>query len=626
MFIMCGIVGASFSCVDEIQEMADSLSHRGPDDSDVFSDGNISLGHRRLSILDLSDAGCQPMSYEDVVIVFNGEIYNYRFLKDQLKDKGYTFSSETDTEIVAAAYCEWGQECVERFNGMWSLAVYDKEDTELFCSRDRLGIKPFYFYNSEGCFVFGSEIKSIMLSEAFETEIDRCAVSDYLMFRSPLDNRTMYEGVEELAPGENIVYDLEKEEMDCFRYWDIEPGKYQERSEEDVVQDVGEILMDSVEKRMISDVPVGSMLSGGLDSSLIASLMKKENPKLDTFTVRFENSFDEGDFARKVSEFIDSDHNELFLDFEDYMEAMEEYAALKDQPIGVPNEVALYRLSEKIRGNDNKVVLAGEGADELFYGYSRLFRSPFDYEAINACSGKLEEELPMIYEEYGKEFDSMLDLFLHRYTYWPEEELRKQIDDSYFNEDYRGVFSNYWSLNHDYEHKISYLMLKIHVPVLLSRFDRSMMGHGIEGRVPFLDHRVVENVFSLPNEQKIKWKSSEDYLSSIDKPASETAGIHDIPKFALKEFGRGKIPDEIIERTKQGFPIPFLEWKEEMIEYSRELLNEDSFVRGLFSEDYLENLREQVIKTDDNYNAQRLWMLISLELWHQNWVEDEKCR
>ncbi len=635
---MCGINGFSWKDREKITRMNDAIKRRGPDDDGFFLDNNVTLGHVRLAIIDLSKKAHQPMKYEkdgDVVwIVYNGEIYNYKELRKELENKGYTFMTKSDTEVILAAYLEWGTECVHKFNGMWAFAIYDVNKGKLFLSRDRLGIKPLYYYiTDDKNIIFSSEIKAILQHE-IKRKINRNKLGEFLMFRGVVGEDTLFMGIKKLLPGHSMMYDIRNKSFDVWRYWSIRANpEYENISFEDAIKKLDNLLEKSVKRRLVADVKVGAILSGGLDSSMVAAYMKKFSDNVITFTVRFiDSKFDEGEYARKVSSHIGSEHHEIYIDFYKYIEGMEEYAKIKDEPIGVPNEVALFLLSKYIRKMGVYVVLSGEGSDEIFYGYSKIFRSPYDLERLRIFMNysdplsKLKVELPSLYDRYnGQLILTLIDMILFRYPYWPKDVVDSILNDHDHNEarGYVNVFSRILNeINHDEYHKLSYFFLNIHLPILLNRVDNATMENAVESRVPFLDHELVEFVFSLPNHFKNPWKSWKDYMEASTKTSDEIAEKHDISKYILKKLAESQIPEEIINRKKMGFPIPFLEWKDKLIMYAeKKLLSKDSKILEYVPRKIIRDLIHKFKMNDSNYAIQRIWMLISLELWLRNWGE-----
>ncbi len=629
---MCGINGFNFKDENLVRAMNDKIRYRGPDGEGIFCD-KVSLGHRRLKIIDLSDNAKQPMSNEngDLWIVFNGEIYNFQELRKELEPK-HKFKSKSDTEVILHAYEEWAFDCVNRFNGMWAFCIYDKKKQIFFLSRDRLGKKPLHYYFKDKKFIFSSEIKAI-LQHPIKRELNKAAVSSFLSYRYVLGEETFFKDIKKLMPAHNLVFDLKKNRIErVWEYWDL-PQEEIEISEEEAKKGVDELLAKSVRYRKISDVPLGVILSGGLDSSLITALLaieeKKENKQVNTFTVKFrEEGFDETKFAKIVANNYNTKYFEVVLDTSNFLEVMKEYTKYKDEPIGVPNEIALYLLAKKIKENVT-VVLSGEGADELFEGYGRIFTSARDYRIINRLK-KMPDGLKVyktkfsnLYKKYGTFFESELEHFLFMYKWWTDKEKdfillpEAKQDLSVFFQDYLNKF------NADYEKKISYLFLKLHLPGLLNRLDNPTMANAVEGRAPFLDYLLVEMVFNLPCEYKTKWKINEKVKNSLNKNCDELSEKKNTSKHILKKVAEKYLPLAIANREKQGFPLPLDKWfKEELSKVSKDmLLSEDAKIKHVINQ---KKLAEWI---DSDYRdirkfGQKLWMILSLELWLREWFPE----
>lgn len=619
---MCGINGFNFEDGSLITKMNECILHRGPDSTGSFSD-KISLGFQRLAIIDLSEKGKQPMSNEseDLTIVFNGEIYNFQEIRQELEKK-YVFKSHTDTEVILYAYQEWGEECVKKFNGMWALCIYDKRKNILFLSRDRFGKKPLYYYNQDGKFIFSSEIKAI-LKHSIKKELNKKAISSFLSYRYVLGEETFFNDIKKLLPAHNLTYNLSEKRIEKIEeYWDLVPQTLI-ASEQEAKTHVDLLLHKSVLYRKISDVPLGVILSGGLDSSVVtAVLARHEKNPINTFTVKFnEPGFDESRFAKLVAEICHANYFEVDLDTSNFLEVMKEYTKQKDEPIGVPNEIALYLLAKKIK-KEVTVVLSGEGADEIFEGYGRKFTSARDYELL--CHLKTlpnaEEiyrtEFSSLYAKYkGKFFDSETQHFLSEYKYWTESEKNLVLLPEY-RYDYTPFFQSYMSkYDIPYQKKISYLFIKLHLPALLHRLDNATMSSSVEGRAPFLDYKLVEYAFNLDSNLKTKWLVPPEELIELNKNADELSEKVNISKYILKEVGRDYLPGTIVDRIKEGFPLPLEKWLQEdfpsiVEEY---LLSENAKIKKVINQEALRALLKE--PKEQKRFAQKIWMLLSLELW-----------
>ena len=629
---MCGINGFTFRDEKIIQKMNDMIVHRGPDSYGFFSDENITLGHRRLKIIDLSERAAQPMSDKErsVWVVFNGEIYNFKELRKELELLGYKFKSESDTEVIIYAYKEWGFDCVKRFNGMWAFAVYDSQNKKLFLSRDRMGKKPLYYCQKDKILIFSSEIKPLFVHD-IEKKLNKKAVSSYLSYRYVLGEETMFYGIFKLLPAHNMIFDISKGEIErIWEYWDVDK-KDIEIGEKDAKREVESLFNDAVLIRQISDVPIGSINSGGLDSSLVSAVMASMNKDpIRTFTAKFpEEGYDETPFARLLAKYCNTIHKEVILDTENFLEVMKEYARKKDEPTGVPNEIALYLLFKEIKKSVT-VILSGEGADEIFAGYSRIFRSPYDYQRIKKFErmgrrGRriYREKYRSLYDKYGgRFFKNELEHFMYLYNYFPDEEKNFILKEE-AKMDFTPIFKKYFERlgKSSYEKKISYVFIKLHLPGLLARLDNSSMFNAVEVRCPFLDYRLVNMVFNMPFKLKNPWRSKKDKKIAERKNCDEIAENYDVPKYLLKRIAEGRIPSEIIERKKQGFPLPLQKWfTEDFLEETEEILfSEESKIRMVMDIDNLKKWFENCLKKNDKDFGQKLWMIVSLELWLREW-------
>lgn len=376
---MCGINGFNWDNKKKINLMNESIKHRGPDNQQTEIFPWASFGHLRLSIIDCSENGNQPLydTTKNFCIVFNGEIYNYLELKEKyLKD--ISLHTKTDTEIILEMYKKYGETCVNYFNGMWSFAIINLKDETIFCSRDRLGIKPFHYYWNGDKFIFSSEIKAI-LEHDIKTEIRKEAITSYLKYRYVINDETFFKNIKKLVPGSNLTYNHKEKNITIKSYWDLKQTESLDDYKTEK-KEIETIFNSAVKYRLISDVETSCITSGGLDSSYISAIAAIEKKNIRTYTVRFEEEgYDESSFAKILSQKYNTNHTVITINDKQYWDAMKTFQQFKDEPIGVPNEVALYLLFKEIKKNV-KVTLAGEGADEIFGGYGRIFRSPFLFE------------------------------------------------------------------------------------------------------------------------------------------------------------------------------------------------------------------------------------------------------
>ncbi len=521
---MCGICGIyNFDKSRPVSEtvlhsMMDSIRHRGPDDSGLHSEEFIGLGHRRLSIIDVQ-GGKQPMCNENktVWVTYNGEIYNYRELKEQLAKTGHQFKTDCDTEVIVHAFEEYGTDCIQRFNGMFAFALWDSNNDVLFLARDRLGIKPLYYTVSGGDFIFASEIKALLQHPLIQAEVDINSIPEYLFCTSLLDANTMFKNIHSLPAGHKLV--LEKKTTRVSQYWDvilINPSQ-KESAFEDGKERISSLLNDSVRIRLMSDVPFGSLLSGGLDSSLVSALATKHvSEKLKTFAMEYSKNIgmsqskSDTKFANLMAERFETEHREFIFQPEEYHDILEEVTWHIEKPVELTTP-SLYLLHKSLKKHIT-VVLSGEGADELYGGYFFFLE--------DAQSNQLKE---FPWAPYFKEVSMLLSPEIEKETNF-KENVRSSLHD----------LLNKFEIN-DFMNKVLYLFMKIYLIEMLERQDKASMAWGVEVRVPFLDHRLVEYVANIPSRYKFK---------------------DDTEKYILKESFRGFLPSEIIDRKKKPFPFP----------------------------------------------------------------------
>jgi len=434
---MCGIAGIFSSDLNEtidkglIQNMTNVLAHRGPDGSGSFHDKGISLGHRRLSIIDV-EGGHQPMSSEDdmITITYNGEIYNFETLRKELLDLGCNFRTKSDTEVIIQAYLQWGIEAIDRFNGMFAFGLWDRREKRLLLVRDRMGVKPLYWAKVGQRLIFASEVKAILSYPGFERRANLDALSSYLTFRQPVEDLTYFDGIEKLLPGHYMVY--QNGELTTTEYYKLPVNENnQDFGEDYYLEGISDLLSKSVKSHMISDVPLGAFLSGGLDSSLLVALMAKMNKEpVKTFTIGYqEDEYNEAEFAHIVSQHCHTDHHQISLSQNDYLDRWQKLIQHRDAPLSIPHEVPLYQMSLELK-KEITVVLSGEGADELFGGYGRVQRSPLDWQKISFARKILTPAIANLLAKNAKKgslmsllsIENHMEHFFHVYNWIPFQE------------------------------------------------------------------------------------------------------------------------------------------------------------------------------------------------------------
>lgn len=634
---MCGIAGfVGFRDDDLIVKMTEVLTHRGPDDSGYYVDEGASLGHRRLSIIDL-ETGRQPIHNEDgtIWIVFNGEIYNYLELKEDLLRRGHRFSTRSDAEVIVHAYEEWGRDCLKKFNGEFALALWDKNKRELFLARDRLGIRPLYYLLTNDRLVFASEIKSILKYPEFKTEVNFQAIDLYLTLRFIPREVSIFKGIEKLPPATYLVFGEGR--VSTGSYWELIPQITKGKALSEYVGGFYDLLKDSVKLRLRSDVSLGAHLSGGVDSSSIAYLAQElSGGKLKTFVIAFGTDIDETWASRKVADFLGTDHHELYVTPEDF-NLLPRIIWHFDEPLGDPIIIPLYLLARATR-KEVKVVLTGEGADEILGGYvhqltlyyAELYRrkvpSFFDrflFKPLVKASPLFILDrffpYPASLGEKGKE--RLLDFLGFRgnwgQNYLTLTSLYRPVDKK---ELYTPFFAQLVAEAYPLEKEIEERLKKPSEASFLDRLllydisrwlpdnqnfkqDRVTMANALEARVPFLDHRLVEYSFTLPAYLKI---------SRLEN------------KILLRKTFKDKLSSKVAWRKKQPFFIPVEKcFKSGLDDFIRSILSPEAIKkRGYFSYSYVEKILGELEGSALLSNKQ-LMALVILELWHRIFVDGE---
>ena len=528
-------------------QMRDSLSYGGPDSSGYFKDDDIQLhlGHRRLSIIDLSTAGEQPMFYKNFVIVFNGEIYNYKEIAAELIDLGHELKSNSDTEVILHAFEAWGKEAVNRFRGMFAFAIWDRSTKKLLLCRDRLGVKPLYWYWKEDVFIFASELKAFHRYQNFDKTIDQEAVSLYLQQGYIPAPHSIYKYAKKLEAGSFLEIDADKN-IAISKYWDIEEiylkSEKNNRSESELIVELENLLIESFQLRMVADVPVGMFLSGGVDSTLVAAILQKNAPsKIKTFTIGFEDKeYNEANHARNVAKFLGTDHHELICTMKDFEEVIPLLPEIYDEPFSDDSCIPTYLLS-KMTSDEVKVSLSADGGDELFGGYTKYeiaknfypriktIPRPFRILASKISSNvdpywleKNAAYLPILnrYKNISNKFPKfrnailskdLVDFFNRSSTQIDKVELSKLLSNN------KTRFET--DIEVESDRIISFLgMIDVKTYLegdILTKVDRATMQVALEGREPFLDHKLVEFAMSLPDHYKIKGNSTKYLLKEI---------------------------------------------------------------------------------------------------------------
>ncbi len=552
---MCGIAGyidKKNKAVPEavIRSMTDVISHRGPDGQGHFCGENFALGHRRLSIIDLSDDGRQPMPYsgEDLVITFNGEIYNYLELRRELQDDGYEFHTKTDTEVILAAYEAWGEACVERFNGMWAFTIFDRRRQILFCSRDRFGVKPFYFLNDDGRFAFGSEIRQLL--SLVEARANEKLVLDFLLTSfSDHSEETFFQGIRKLPAGHNLIYDLRSHEFRIERFYRIsQHSEWQAKNEQAAAHDYIALLDDAIKVRLRSDVPVGTCLSGGLDSSSVATLAARQytplagKPFIGITAIGETPRTDESAFAKEVAEAGGMTWVSLRPTYQDFVDTLPDVVLAQEEPYASPSINMQWFVMRTARQQGITVLLDGQGGDETLLGYEKYYAAHIatvwrEKGVLRACRAVLDarrNNAKMGFLNTAKYLVAGLSAPARYRFYKYQHRYLKQIPEL------PSQLSAYAKACLD-EFALQELEItRTNLPILLRYEDKNSMAHSIETRLPFLDYRALEAALSIPAAFKIKdgWT-----------------------KWVLRKGMAGKMPQSVVWRkNKLGFEAPENLW------------------------------------------------------------------
>jgi len=614
---MCGICGfVGLSDKGLLSRMCEVVSHRGPDDYGTCLDTNVGLGHRRLSIIDIK-TGHQPIHNEDesIWIVFNGEIYNYKELRGELESKNHKFYTNSDTETIIHLYEEFGEECVEKLRGMFAFAIWDSNDQKLFLARDRLGIKPLYYTFFDDILLFGSEIKSILQYEEIERKVDRYALSDFLTLCYIPAPRTMFKGINKLPQGSALTYKEGK--INVKKYWEFElnPTNF---NEDYCVEKLKEILTTSIEMRLMSEVPLGAFLSGGLDSSSVVGIMSSlMDEPVKTISAVFEDSkYDESNYAKIVAEHFGTDHYEVTLNKKD-IGILPEIIWHFDEPTLDASAIPEYLISEKARKYVT-VILVGEGADELFlgydqckiipriYAYKRLFPIAKGVTPIFSFLAKLPSRKIRRYADFAANLGSSLGnpgetykAFIARFT----EQEKEKLAGTFGFDEKEDILNTYFGGGHTKDEIIKGISLfdaNVTLPdAFLMNVDRMTMAHSIEARVPFLDHTLVEFANMIPNNLKLRGSNE---------------------KYILKKVMKDILPNEILKRKKHPFIVPIIDWFEkDMTDLAGTLLSEENVKRqGYFNYDFVKKVLSQ---NNPNYNQPLA--LVYFQLWHRIFIEGD---
>jgi asparagine synthase (glutamine-hydrolysing) len=631
---MCGIAGF----IDQnkllndvtIKSMSDSLSHRGPNDAGDYFNNNhhcsIGLGHRRLSIIDLSNHGHQPMYYDGLWMVYNGEIYNYKSIKQELIDSGYEFNSSSDTEVILKLYHKEGIGFLEKINGMYAIGVYSEKTDELLLIRDRAGVKPLYYSNKNGALIFGSEIKALHLSNAIDKELDGGAISNFFRYGYILGPESIFKNIKKLQPGSFLKYNTRNGSCSISQYWSPIKFYNEPRSNivyEDALDHVEELLKDSCSLRMVSDVPVGVFLSGGYDSSLITALVQSSSTeKVNTFSIGFnESEFDESQHASNVAKHLGTNHHELICSASDAIALIEKIPLHWDEPFGDSSAIPTMLVS-KFAKERVTVSLSADGGDEIFGGYNkynqiktlsnilnnRLFNKALVIasDAAAPISSLLNNNFPKFEKRVNKirlalDDHSGPNLLSIAGSIFLPAELNAMLNGGFHSKNTVFTDKSLFQPNVEEMNKVLAIdYLTYQADDILTKIDRATMAFSLEGREPLLDYRIIEYVATLPFSFKLCGRSQ---------------------KRMLKDIVHKYIPKSIMDRPKMGFGVPVNHWmKNELRDILEQNLSKERIdYYGILNYEYVEMLKNRYIGGEIDL-ADKVWLILIFQMWCSRWL------
>ncbi len=627
---MCGIVGKislgnKGVSASEIDRMNDAIKHRGPDDGGVYIslDGRVGLGHRRLSIIDLSPLGHQPMRFLNrYEIVFNGEIYNFQKERDALERDGYTFESHSDTEVILALYDKYREACLEHLRGMFAFVIYDEREKTIFCARDRVGKKPFKYFFNGSTFMFASELKAILTQPEYIREPDYEAIHHYLTLQYVPAPLTGFKNIKKLEPAHFLVLNLKTKELKKERYWKLDYSRKLTLPESEWKKRIIETLNEATRLRMISDVPIGAFLSGGIDSSAVVAMMTRHSDKpIKTFSIGFkEEKYNELPYARMIAKQFKTDHTEFVVE-PNAIETLPLLVRHYEEPYADSSALPTYFVSKLTREHVT-VALNGDGGDENFAGYTRYAAFQISnmldrFDFLNRVAGKPLSKLlartvrNTFFDRLHRFSKSLSDDYRRRYlsytAYFTNEQKALLYTDEFkakvWNYDtYDRIASRFLeSGSANRTEQAVYADFVTYLPeALMTKVDIATMAVALEGRSPFLDHKFLELTAKIPFHFKLKGFNNKKYI--------------------LKEALRGIIPDEVMFRPKMGFGVPIDAWfRGELREYaSNKLLNGNMVRRNLFKKSALEKILHIHTSTTINFSP-HIWALLTLELWFEEY-------
>lgn len=627
---MCGICGfidfKSTSDYDVLNKMISTLHHRGPDDrgSEMYLIDNVSVGfgHARLSILDLTSAGHQPMNYEYLSIVLNGEIYNFEEIKKELELLGHQFNSESDTEVVLHSFLEWGESCVSKFIGMFVFVILNKRTNEITIIRDRAGVKPLYYYWNEGLFLFASELKAFHQHPRFEKKINVNSVYQYMDFGYIPSPYCIFKNCHKLEPGHILKFNITKNTFEITKYWDVHDYYRLPKlniSYTDAQNEVEKLLISACEYRMVSDVPVGVFLSGGYDSTAVTALLQQNRiEKLKTFTIGFEEGNNEAPFAKEIANYLGTNHSEYYCTTKEAQEIIPDLSYYYDEPFADSSAIPTILVS-KLAKKEVTVALSADAGDEIFAGYTiyKTFEknralinklpNKFQYVAGNLIKTanflvpnykySLKHKLNSLSKVLTKD-NELKDQELYRSYFTLSNAIKNELFIDSFNLQKTAFDMNYLGFKDSLSIPLGIDYLMYLQNDILTKVDRATMSVSLEGREPFLDHRIIEYVAQLPME--FKFGSTQ--------------------KMILKDIVHKYVPKQLMDRPKTGFTIPIYSWLKKDLRYLlEENLNTSAIDANLFVPSFVQKLTEDFLldRLDD---PTIIWKLLQFQIWYKKWM------
>ncbi len=610
---MCGFCGyINTKDKNIIKKMTDEIAHRGPDDESYYKDDNIAMGFRRLSIIDLK-GGRQPMTNEDdsLVITFNGEIYNFKDIKEDLIKKGHIFKTNADTEVILHGYEEYGEKVLDKLRGMFAFVIWDKNKEKLFGARDHFGQKPFYYGIMNDTFMYGSEIKSFLRHPDFKKEVNKEALKPYLTFQTSVLEETFFKGIYKLLPGHFFTYDVKTKKININKYYQIK-FKPKKQDFDKLVDKIDKTITSSIDTHLISDVPLGAYLSGGIDSSYVASYLKPDK----TFSVGFDyENFNEVPLAKELSDILKIQNINELIKSEDFFSSISNVQYYADEPTANLSAVPLYFLA-KLARKHVKVVLSGEGADELFGGYPFYKEDDLIIKYRKTVPKFIRTGIKNIVsimpEFHGKNFltkggSKVEDYYIGNAFVFGNKEANKALSDKYKSDvTFQSITKKIYDEVKDEDDltKMQYLDMHFWLPNdILLKADKMSMAGSLELRVPILDKEVFELASTIPTEYKLS---------------------HNTTKYVLRKAASKRIPKQWYTRPKKGFPVPIIKWfrEEKYYNIAKEMFNKD-FVKEFFNQKYLNKILDEHYKGKKNH-CRKIWTVYVFLVWYQRFFIDFK--